>query len=453
MKKIFIISLALIFSLLFTGTALAAKRHFVDVPAKHWAYEAVNKLAQAGVIDGYGDRTFRGDRLMTRYEMAQIVLRAMEHYEACDITMKALIEKLSGEFSEELKDMRTRIDRLEKRQSTIKFWGDARIRYQDNWDLRRTTTSDDCFKKERFQERIRLYAQAEVSEKTEFIGRISAEHNSGENFCGLLDNDTSRKSVLTWEIGKFVYREPGRDWSFEIGRSDLTLGQGLVAKTDGGFDSIRFSFRNADNTLQSFYAYGDIAAATGRPFNWDVDNKDRSATVSVANVTWTPNENWTITAAGLYSHSLYYPYKVFSLGAKVKLQDWTLIVDAARNTSSQRFGDEKFNRFDKSAWMSTLWYKGADRRQQGTWGAFISYEDIGSRAIDGRLSVLEELATKSEFSSLYGYWHTGVKGFSFGFNYTVDKNVVLSATIKNLKAEQPGTSYATYVYAKLDFNF
>ena len=54
-----------------------AANPFADVPAGHWAYESINKLAAAGVIEGYGDGSFRGDRLMTRYEMAQIVAKAM----------------------------------------------------------------------------------------------------------------------------------------------------------------------------------------------------------------------------------------------------------------------------------------------------------------------------------------------------------------------------------------
>ena len=50
---------------------------FSDVPADHWAYDAVSSLAQAGVIEGYEDGTFRGNKTMTRYEMAQIVAKAM----------------------------------------------------------------------------------------------------------------------------------------------------------------------------------------------------------------------------------------------------------------------------------------------------------------------------------------------------------------------------------------
>ena len=59
-----------------TASAYAANP-FSDVPAGHWAYDSISKLAVAGIIEGYGDDTFRGDRLMTRYEMAQIVAKAL----------------------------------------------------------------------------------------------------------------------------------------------------------------------------------------------------------------------------------------------------------------------------------------------------------------------------------------------------------------------------------------
>ena len=59
-----------------SATAFAANP-FSDLPAGHWAYGAVAKLAAAGVVDGYPDGTFKGDKTMTRYEMAQIVAKAL----------------------------------------------------------------------------------------------------------------------------------------------------------------------------------------------------------------------------------------------------------------------------------------------------------------------------------------------------------------------------------------
>ena len=74
MKKSLVLAMAIAMGI--SASAFAANP-FSDVPAGHWAYGSIAKLAAAGVVDGYGDGTYRGDRLMTRYEMAQIVARAM----------------------------------------------------------------------------------------------------------------------------------------------------------------------------------------------------------------------------------------------------------------------------------------------------------------------------------------------------------------------------------------
>ena len=68
MKKSLVFAMAMALGV--TATAFAANP-FSDVPAGHWAYAAVAKLAAAGIVDGYPDGTYKGDRTMTRYEMAQ----------------------------------------------------------------------------------------------------------------------------------------------------------------------------------------------------------------------------------------------------------------------------------------------------------------------------------------------------------------------------------------------
>src|SRR5690554_5933947 len=54
---------------------------FADVPADHWAYDAIVQLAAAGLVEGYPDGTFGGARMMTRYEAAMVFARAMQRLE------------------------------------------------------------------------------------------------------------------------------------------------------------------------------------------------------------------------------------------------------------------------------------------------------------------------------------------------------------------------------------
>lgn len=76
---------------------------FPDIPANHWAYEYIAKLAGNGYIEGYPDGNFGGDRLMTRYEFAAMLYRAIEKG-------AALEEKIIKEFEPELG--RIRVDRI-----------------------------------------------------------------------------------------------------------------------------------------------------------------------------------------------------------------------------------------------------------------------------------------------------------------------------------------------------
>ena len=81
---------------------------FPDVPENHWAYEYVTKLAKAGILKGYPDGKFAGDRMMTRYEFAAIVYRAITMGAASDpgLNQDGTLGKLAKEFNQELKFIR-----------------------------------------------------------------------------------------------------------------------------------------------------------------------------------------------------------------------------------------------------------------------------------------------------------------------------------------------------------
>ena len=87
---------------------------FPDVPANHWAYEYVTKLKQAGILTGYPDGNFDGDRMMTRYEFAAIVYRAIMAGAASNpaLNQDGTLNKLAKEFSPEMKYIR--IDTIAK---------------------------------------------------------------------------------------------------------------------------------------------------------------------------------------------------------------------------------------------------------------------------------------------------------------------------------------------------
>lgn len=78
-----------------TNANVDTTKLFPDVPSNHWAYEAVAAMSRSGLVEGYPNGTFGGDRMMTRYEFAQIVYRAMQQGAAVE-------ERLVNEFSPEM---------------------------------------------------------------------------------------------------------------------------------------------------------------------------------------------------------------------------------------------------------------------------------------------------------------------------------------------------------------
>lgn len=131
------------------STAFAASADsFTDVPKDHWAYQALDYLAQEGVIDGMGDSTFQGGRTMTRYEMASIVAKAMQKK---DISFgdKAVLDKLSAEYAGELDTLNKKVDAntkaikdLNAKTDKFKVWGMTRVQMGKDTGLAKYTSAE-----------------------------------------------------------------------------------------------------------------------------------------------------------------------------------------------------------------------------------------------------------------------------------------------------------------------
>jgi len=126
-------------ALLLTAVAFApalAQQPFSDVPTNHWAYNAVNDLAEQGLLEGYPDGTFKGKQALTRYEFAQAIARMMDRLEqmkgiqgppgppgppgtggGAGLTpeQQAMLDKLAKEFGPELQALRSDLNALTKR--------------------------------------------------------------------------------------------------------------------------------------------------------------------------------------------------------------------------------------------------------------------------------------------------------------------------------------------------
>lgn len=127
MKKSLMIGVALWLGV--SATAFAGSHDLEDVPKGNWAYGAVMQLAHDGIIEGFDDNVFKGDSTITRYEMAQIVAKALLKKSKANPKDAALLKTLQTEYKEELAGHNERLKKLEYDTQRVKIYGDVSLRY------------------------------------------------------------------------------------------------------------------------------------------------------------------------------------------------------------------------------------------------------------------------------------------------------------------------------------
>lgn len=162
MKHEKILALAAVAALT-AGVSAYAANPFSDVTPSDWAYQAVVDLSEQGVVEGYPDGTFKGERNITRYEMAQIIARMLAKEDQLNAEQRATLDKLAGEYADELANLGVRVSNLEKKVGNLYWSGDARMRYQDK------ATGDDSW-----NGRMRINVKGQVNDSTYVQGRLNA---------------------------------------------------------------------------------------------------------------------------------------------------------------------------------------------------------------------------------------------------------------------------------------
>lgn len=151
------------------AVTVSAANPFTDVSADDWAYQAVASLSDEGVIDGYPDGTFRGDKHVTRYEIAQIVARLMAKEDTLNASQKETLVKLSSQYANELKDLGVRIAELEKKRGATDLITELRIQSIDRYD---NVFKGNVQKHNELSTRVRLNTITPVNDRVHLYGQI-----------------------------------------------------------------------------------------------------------------------------------------------------------------------------------------------------------------------------------------------------------------------------------------
>ena len=233
MKKILAIAAA---AALTAGVSAYAANPFSDVSPDDWAYQAVSDLSDQGIVEGYPDGTFKGERNMTRYELAQVIARLMAREDQLNAEQKATLDKLAGEYADELANLGVRVSNLEKKVGNISWFGDARMRWKE-----KGYNTDGSRKADGWDGRMRINAKAQVNDSTYVRGRFTSNMNFKDN----ADANT-KMDVL------FVHHQFGDKVGMNLGRNFLTLGQtGMYY--DDFFDGAQLFIGDSKLTLEAGY--------------------------------------------------------------------------------------------------------------------------------------------------------------------------------------------------------
>ena len=388
MKKSLVLAMAMALGV--TASAYAANP-FSDVPAGHWAYDSVNKLAAAGIVDGYGNGTFGGDRLMTRYEMAQIVAKAM--------AKGANVDRLAAEFADELDSLGVRVAALEKKSDNVKINAQIRAHYQSydkghsgEWDKKTNATS---------KLRSRIWLNGQINEDWKYVGMLQNEQDL-LNDVG--DEKTEfQRAFVTGRIGGV---------KVEAGRNNTALGLGVGNILSHRTDAVKLGF---GKDLKVGFQYGKISSGD---FGKKAD-KYMAATLGGEIGKLGLNAGYVKADEVV---KLGQDDKIWYVGADYKFGDFT--VDATYLSSDvDKIKDAKV---DDDGFVVGLAYKGAKAAKVGSYGVYAKYYDQGA-------GTYIHHGMNTDLANDFGAY--GFKGYMLGVNYTFAKNIVAAVEYSDFDAK------------------
>ena len=383
-------------------TAFAANP-FSDVTPDSWAYQAVSQLANAGVINGYPDGTFKGQNNITRYEMAQMVAKAMANQDRANAEQQAMINRLADEFSNELNNLGVRVARLEDRVGNVKVTGDARLRYRDAEHA-----------KSKFDARARVQFNAKVNDRTDAVVRLT----SG-NFE--LGNSTTEGNANATIDRAYVNHKFGERVSLKAGRFGQVIGGGLMF--DGTFDGAQLNVGNDKIQAQAAYGYMVSGEAAGL-------TKEENVTDTYLGLTGKVGKNTMV--GGFY--------------------DRVNQSDDVKNI----YGFNADANFDK-VWVGGEWLKASNLEKSQAWTAGVGFGNYDIKK-QGTWDVKGQYFNQKENAPIvdttYNHLYTqDAKGWMATVNYALQNNVGLSANYGFDWKTQSGSDLSDFYRAELNYKF
>lgn len=400
MKKILAIAAV---AALTAGVSAYAANPFSDVSTSDWAYQAVSQLSDQGIVEGYPDGTFRGQRNITRYELAQIIARLMANEDQFNAEQRATIDKLAGEYADELDNLGVRVSNLEAKVGNISWSGDARMKWAQSYDKGNAEDG--------FDGRMRINAHAQVNDNTYVEGLLRSD----------MDFKNDDKESTTKMQRLYVHHDFGSHVGVNVGKYAETFGQ-----TGMFFDS---DLQGAEATYTANDAFS-LTAGYGRFDDWD--NGDYTKIVKGNSEFGYAQING---AAGRFAYSLDY----IKGNGNAQVDTWGAGLTIGLTDKLDVFGDY-FKNTDAEGnpdmWTAGLGFGHQDDARVGSFRVSVARVDAEKNAFLGGytydVSALDALKDSNV---------TGVKFWNAAADVTVAKNVRLHGEYDwNVKADGNNTA-------------
>ena len=399
MKKSLVLAMAMALGV--TASAYAANP-FSDVPAGHWAYDSISKLAAAGVIEGYGDDTFRGDRLMTRYEMAQIVAKAM--------AKGANVDKLAAEFADELDALGVRVAALEKKADNVKITGQIRYRYYAN------TKRDLGEKKRKHDLRSRIFINGQVNDSWTYTAWLQNVQDFTNNVGD--ENTSFQRAWVSGRLGGVKVK---------AGRWQPKLGDGVIY--DSRMDGVGLGYDFGKVSLNAYYGKPSAQAGEDANKKWTTPYKKMYGVGLAAKFGKVGLDAGFDMFKDVDAEENYHGWKgvVDATGDENKIFNVGLKAEVVKDLNlgfRYLHTSEKVNEADsKNGYVVDLGFKGATAAKPGSWGIAARYMDVGGMIPMAYTDDNSPMTVGGDYV-LKTLKREGWKGYEVKASYTFAKNIV-----------------------------
>jgi hypothetical protein len=407
MKKILAIAAA---AALTAGVSAFAANPFSDVSTDDWAYQAVSDLSDQGVVEGYPDGTFKGERNITRYELAQIIARLMAKEDQLNAEQRATLDKLAGEYADELANLGVRVSNLEKKVGNIYWSGDARMRYKDNSVKNASDTWDG---------RMRINVKGQVNDTTTINGRLTYNMD----FKGVDSNNSTydKKDNPDGDKNNGVYldvlnaKHQFGDFAVTLGRYANNFGNeyGWRFGDSHNFDGAELSY--AKNAFNAKVGFGQFDT------NYGVDKNDKNNVIDDKDAFYA-KAGYDFGFAKLGADYLKFQGnngkdaatklndELYGVDLTIPVGDFYVLGEYVKNTTTSLKNDD--------AWNAGIGYGVANWKKPGTFNVNLMYNDIGGATYFGGTGLGTDILSNLSREDELKFWNLGA-------DVTLAKNVQL----------------------------